>query len=859
MNHPTPSQPAAGIRIRVVHLLVLSAFTTAQPIYDLLARHPEFLPAHQSERVDILLLTVGLSLLLPGAAALAVGGLARVHLRLGVGSYLGLLGLLTAGLVLQGFKKLGMPAEAALFLSLLSGAGFGFAYGRFSVIRTYLSYLIPAAVLFPLLFLLDSEIRKLILPGPDSEVTAQSGAKAPVVMVIFDEFPLVSLLDGRREIDSNLFPNLAELAANSYWFRNATTNNESTLLSIPVILSGTLPKQRPFPLPLFREYPRNLFSLLAGSHDFRIRENLTGLNPRRTPAPFGPRFRLLVEDLSVAYLHLLLPSAWASRWLPPVTQTWNQFLDPGAPGPLRRTWKDFRVDWSRRADRFRNFVDSIRADGPPALYFLHSMLPHASWIYLPSGKLYSLSERPGVAGVVGPNDRGLDVNQWLQEPWLVLQSYQRHLLQVMFIDRLIGELVRRLREEDLFDSTLLVLTADHGASFRPGDSRRLVTGTNYMDIISVPLIIKAPGQTRGVLSDRNVESMDILPTLVEMLGIETDWPLEGVTALDAAAPERPEKIVYTDDGEKFSFDPRLEGRWTSLDRKLELFGAADGKLSEQDLYRIGPHAELVGEQTEAWLQDRSDLTVEIDGSHLFRQVDLDSSFLLSRISGRVLGNQDPGSGRTLAIGVNGTVGAVTRTTRLDGETVFSALVPETAFRDGSNQVRIYETRKDGSGLALWPAEVLEPSSYRLDAAGDETRLVTPEGKEVPIGDSGVKGWVVSRLSPDRSRIFIGGWGADVENLVLPQAIVLFRDGEFLYAGRTGRYRSDVVKTYGSSEIDNSGYLYEFSLLDFTEPGHTEVRVFILSPDGRASESNYPKRGDTVNWHFRRSGDFLVAD
>ena len=563
MNDPNRDRPTSGIRIRIVHLLVLSAFTTAQPIYDLLTRHPEFLPAHQSERVDILLLTLMLSLLLPGAAGLAVRSLARIHPQLGVGAYLGLLGLLTGGLVLQGLKKLPAPDAASVGLSLLAGAGFVFAYRRLSVIRTYLSYLIPAAALFPLLFLLDSDIRKLILPEPDSQVESGTGAKAPVVMVIFDEFPLISLLNGRREIDSNLFPHLAELAEHSYWFRNATTNNESTLLSIPVILSGTLPRQRPYPLPVFREYPRNLFSLLSGSHDLRIQENVTGLNPRRTPAPFVPRFRLLVEDLSVAYLHLLLPSSWAARWLPPVTQTWNQFLSPGGPGPDRRTWKDFRVDWSGRADRFRNFVESIRGGGPPALYFLHSMLPHASWKYLPSGKLYTLSERPGVAGVVGPNNHGLDVNQWLDDPWLVTQSYQRHLLQVMFLDRLVGDLVQRLREQNLYDSTLLVLTADHGASFRSGDSRRLVTATNYMDIISVPLLIKAPGQREGVLSDRNVESMDILPTLVEMLGIETDWPLEGQSALTAMAPERPEKIVYGDNGTDFSFDPRLEARWNS--------------------------------------------------------------------------------------------------------------------------------------------------------------------------------------------------------------------------------------------------------------------------------------------------------
>ena len=85
MNDTQDNRPAGTIRIRILHLLVLSAFTAAQPIYDLLTRHPEFLPAHQSERVDILLLTLMLSLLLPGAAALAVRSLAGVHPQLGAG------------------------------------------------------------------------------------------------------------------------------------------------------------------------------------------------------------------------------------------------------------------------------------------------------------------------------------------------------------------------------------------------------------------------------------------------------------------------------------------------------------------------------------------------------------------------------------------------------------------------------------------------------------------------------------------------------------------------------------------------------------------------------------------------------
>ena len=193
---------------------------------------------------------------------------------------------------------------------------------------------------------------------------------------------------------------------------------------------------------------------------------------------------------------------------------------------------------------------------------------------------------------------------------------------------------------------------------------------------------------------------------------------------------------------------------------------------------------------------------------------------------------------------------MTRTTSLDGQTIFSAVVPEESFRNGSNQIQIYETRRSGSRLFLLSIEVPDPASYQLEVAGDRSLLVTSEGREIPVGDPGVTGWVVSRQSPDQSRMFIGGWGADVENFVLPRAIVVFRDGEFFYAGRTGRHRSDVVKQYGSTEIENSGYLFEFSIDDFADPKGTEIRVFIISHDGRASESNYPRPQDTENWHFR---------
>ena len=45
---------------------------------------------------------------------------------------------------------------------------------------------------------------------------------------------------------------------------------------------------------------------------------------------------------------------------------------------------------------------------------------------------------------------------------------QRHLLQLAYVDSLIGDLVQELKAQGIYDDALVVLTADHGISFEPG-------------------------------------------------------------------------------------------------------------------------------------------------------------------------------------------------------------------------------------------------------------------------------------------------------------------------------------------------------------------------------------------------------
>jgi membrane-anchored protein YejM (alkaline phosphatase superfamily) len=106
---------------------------------------------------------------------------------------------------------------------------------------------------------------------------------------------------------------------------------------------------------------------------------------------------------------------------------------------------------------------------------------------------------------------------WANDEWAVAQIYQRHLLQVRYVDRLVGDLVQRLKQEGLWDRALIVVTADHGVSFRAGSPFKEPDDKNVADIMSVPLFIKLPGQHGGSISDLNVQSIDVLPTIPHVI------------------------------------------------------------------------------------------------------------------------------------------------------------------------------------------------------------------------------------------------------------------------------------------------------------------------------------------------------
>jgi hypothetical protein len=658
-----------------IHIWTLFVLSVAQPLFNLLSRGAEFFIVRNSRPVDVIFMVFLLSMVIPLTLCLVVWIIAKFNARYRTASFFIILTILLTLFVLPGLKRaVDFPGALILLIAVFIGVGVAEGIRRFPLVNTFLTFLAPAILIVPILFLSDSRITKIIKPDRGLFEPVRIESKTPIVFIVFDEFPLVSLIDYDQKIDPVRYPNFARLAQNSIWFRNATTSAAETGYSLTAIITSNYP--RPGLLPAVVDYPRNLFTLLSGSYDLNIIENGTNFFPgmvknKTEGSSFYSRVESLMFDLSAIYLQIVLPDD-LSESLPRVSQTWGSFWNQGR---LTNTQK---VDQSGEPSQiFDAFLSSINRSQKPALYFHHVELPHVPWKYLPSGKEYEYRYF-GYFGVDGLTRK----ERWVGDDWVVARGYQRHLLQVGYVDLLLGRLIERLKQTELFDRCLLIITADHGASFYPGEPRRHVTNTTYQDILPVPLFVKLPNQKTGNTNDDNVETIDLLPTIVDVLDIPVKWKFEGTSLFSQSKRKR--KSMYNG-SEILRFEPQLVKKYDSVKRKFDLFGSG---TTEDRLYKNGPFAGMIDRPIEELApQSSNTIGIVLNDPEMYDRVDMKSNVLPVFVSGRTTSKTtDP---LYLGIAVNGILRAVTRTFPVSEGQGFAALVPETSFHSGKNDIKIF--------------------------------------------------------------------------------------------------------------------------------------------------------------------------
>jgi hypothetical protein len=700
-----------------LELFVLAGLAVAGPLLEVLGRSPELLRFRQADRADIAMLAVALVLVPPlGLAALeALAGLfgrraRRVLHLLVVGLLLGLLGLEVA-------KRLTpLRGPPLVLLGGLAALGGGLLYARATSARRWLRWLWPAPLALLLAFLLLSPAASVLespaAPAASAPGASGSGRPPPIVMLVMDEFPLRSLLDRQGRIDPRLYPNFARLAGESTWYRNATAVAGLTSSAIPSMLTGRYPAEDR--LPVASQYPSNLFTLLSRSYRYQLRvfEGTTQLCPpsicpdAKRPGPGegvsgqDPRIqgglRGVLRDSAGAWTRIASPR---DRPQDPVAALEEPAADPAA-GPAAT------ADPARRAQLVKGYtrglglnslVSKIRPAGPDqrVLYFAHLLTPHQPWKYLPSERRYP--ER-----TLGPAPAD---GNWTSEPWPVHSAHQRHLMQTAVADRMLGRLVERLRATGLYDRSLLVVTADHGMAFEPGQPGRASLGSRTApDALWVPLFIKRPGQRTGSTTDVNWEHVDLLPTVTALLGGRVPWPVEGVPWADPAAGTRArtEKWFYPRPGRR----QVVEG---PAHQAAALSGVTDRLLRPRDGYlgwfRTGRHAGLVGRRVDRLPVAGSGGTARVFGLDEYRRVDLAGGTAPAQVAGRLV-RTAPGlpPRPAVAVAVNGVIGGISETFASGDPrpTWFVAMVPDSLMRQGENRLQLFALDSAGGRPRLHP-------------------------------------------------------------------------------------------------------------------------------------------------------------
>ena len=130
------------------------------------------------------------------------------------------------------------------------------------------------------------------------------------------------------------------------------------------------------------------------------------------------------------------------------------------------------------------------------------------------------------------------------------QDYMRGLYDggMLYTDRCLSLLFGELKERGVFDNSIIVISSDHGELLGEDGQHwgHISISSDYLT--HTPLIIRGPGVPKGLRIAELTENVDIMPTLLDLAGIETEAEMDGVSLcplMRGDAPQRPRPYVFS--------------------------------------------------------------------------------------------------------------------------------------------------------------------------------------------------------------------------------------------------------------------------------------------------------------------------
>ena len=270
----------------------------------------------------------------------------------------------------------------------------------------------------------------------------------------------------------------------------------------------------------------------------------------------------------------------------------------------------------------------------PSFVFVHYFDVHAPY---ENGEPYDSMYRQGASDARRP--RTGEVARALRQgspeaQALTATSRAYYAGGVSFVDEQIGRLLEGLRELDLLDRTLIVVTSDHGESMDVHPLEYWNHGLSVFDeALRTPLILRFPGAWNGgTRIGHLVANIDVMPTLLELLDLPLPPGIEGRSFLSllqgGSDPVREAVFVEAtkpavpafEEGTKWTNERKMRGIRTASWKlvylpsaeRYQLYDVGSDPDETNDLAQSAPDQRLLEElreRLEAWAGDSVQPTV----------------------------------------------------------------------------------------------------------------------------------------------------------------------------------------------------------------------------------------------------------
>lgn len=194
--------------------------------------------------------------------------------------------------------------------------------------------------------------------------------------------------------------------------------------------------------------------------------------------------------------------------------------------------------------------------------------------------------------------------------------------EIAYLDFHLKKLFIKLKTLGLYENCIIIITSDHGEAFGERDLVNHSVSV-YQDQVHIPLIIKYPNDNKGMVVHKPVSSIDLMPTILSLTGLDIPGNIQGHNLLKLDSEIKRTVISESFKNEDFlswhsRFD-RIERAifsWpfkfiTSTAGKKELYNLSDDKNEKKNIYYA---MDSISKKLESQLRAWVDNTKEESGS-----------------------------------------------------------------------------------------------------------------------------------------------------------------------------------------------------------------------------------------------------